>query len=213
MKLAIIGSGELGQEIYELALEDRCAGAWEEIFFVDIRNENNQDVVLEDEFIRDCDKQTVEVIIAMGEPAMREKMRIKYTDLGYRFATLIHASAWISPSATIKPGTVIFPFVYVAHGTTIGENALVHTHAVIENDCYIERDTFVSYGSVTGAKTRIGQASFIGPNATIRDGISIGEQAIIGMGSVVVKDIEPRVVGVGNPCSKLRENLTRKVFK
>lgn len=51
----------------------------------------------------------------------------------------------------------------------------------------------------------IGSNVWIGANAVVLPGISIGENSIIGAGSVVSKDIPPNVVAVGCPCRVLRE--------
>ena len=51
----------------------------------------------------------------------------------------------------------------------------------------------------------IGENVWIGANAVVLPGITIGDNSVIGVGSVVTKDIPPNVVAVGNPCRVLRE--------
>ncbi|WP_028021713.1 sugar O-acetyltransferase [Enterovibrio calviensis] len=51
----------------------------------------------------------------------------------------------------------------------------------------------------------IGNNVWIGANSVILPGVSVGENSVIGAGSVVTKDIPPNVVAVGNPCRVLRE--------
>lgn len=46
---------------------------------------------------------------------------------------------------------------------------------------------------------------WIGANAVICGGVTIGEGSVIGAGSVVTKDIPPMVVAAGNPCRVIRE--------
>ena len=46
---------------------------------------------------------------------------------------------------------------------------------------------------------------WIGANAVICGGVTIGEGCVIGAGSVVTKDIPPMVVAAGNPCRVIRE--------
>ncbi len=52
---------------------------------------------------------------------------------------------------------------------------------------------------------RIGNNVWIGANAVILPGVTIGDNSVIGAGSVVTKDIPANVVAVGNPCRVLRE--------
>jgi acetyltransferase-like isoleucine patch superfamily enzyme len=58
----------------------------------------------------------------------------------------------------------------------------------------------------------IGSYTYIGSGALIREGVTIGDNVIIGMGSVVLKDVPDKSVMVGNPAKKLRENISGKVF-
>ncbi len=51
----------------------------------------------------------------------------------------------------------------------------------------------------------IGKNCWIGANAVILPGITIGDNVVVGAGSVVTKDLPSNVVAVGNPCRVLRE--------
>ena len=51
---------------------------------------------------------------------------------------------------------------------------------------------------------RIGNNVWIGANAVVLPGITIGDNSVIGAGSVVTRDVPPDVVAVGNPCRVLR---------
>ena len=76
--------------------------------------------------------------------------------------------------------------VFVAHNVEIGENTLVIAKAEIS-------------GSV-----KIARNCWIGASACIREHITVGDGALVGMGAVVVKDVEPGSVVVGNPARKIR---------
>ena len=52
---------------------------------------------------------------------------------------------------------------------------------------------------------RIGRNCWIGAGALIMPGVTIGDNTVIGAGSVVTRDIPANVVAVGNPCRVLRE--------
>lgn len=52
---------------------------------------------------------------------------------------------------------------------------------------------------------RIGNNVWIGANSVILPGVTIGDNSVIGAGSIVTKDIPANVVAVGNPCRVLRE--------
>ena len=52
----------------------------------------------------------------------------------------------------------------------------------------------------------IGQNVWIGGGCIILPGVSIGDNSVIGAGSVVTKDIESNVIAVGNPCKVIKKN-------
>lgn len=57
------------------------------------------------------------------------------------------------------------------------------------------------------ADTYIGQNCFIGARSLILPGVRIGDGAVVGAGSVVVKDVPPGCVVAGNPAQIVRENI------
>jgi maltose O-acetyltransferase len=60
------------------------------------------------------------------------------------------------------------------------------------------------HGPVITAPVTIGAGSMIGSGSTILAGVTIGEGVVVGAGSVVVKDLEPNAVYVGNPARLVR---------
>ena len=62
-----------------------------------------------------------------------------------------------------------------------------------------------SSGIVCGKPVLIADDVWIGAGCVVNPGVKIGEKTIIGSGSVVVSDIPPNVIAVGNPCHVIRE--------
>lgn len=60
-------------------------------------------------------------------------------------------------------------------------------------------------GSEYGKPVRIGNNVWIGGSVVIVAGVTIGDNSVIGAGSVVVKDIPANVVAVGNPCKVIKQ--------
>ncbi len=101
----------------------------------------------------------------------------------------------IGNDVTIKPG------VQVWDGITIEDNVFIGPNVTFTNDLKprskIYPDEFL--------KTTIKKGASLGANSTILPGIIIGENAMIGAGSVVTKDVPDNEIWVGNPAKFLRK--------
>ena len=66
---------------------------------------------------------------------------------------------------------------------------------------YKERNKGLEYAK----PIKVGNNVWIGGNVTVLPGVSIGDNVVIGAGSVVTKDISSNVIAVGNPCKIIKE--------
>ena len=89
--------------------------------------------------------------------------------------------------------------IYVGDHTMFGPNVTIATagHPV----CPELREQGLQYNM----PVHIGRNCWLGAGVIVLPGVTIGDNAVIGAGSIVTKDIPPNVVAVGNPCRVLRE--------
>lgn len=107
---------------------------------------------------------------------------------------LIENEARIGNHVTIKPGVQIWD------GVTLEDHVFVGPNVTFTND----KNPKSKNKDFVLEKTWVKKRASIGGNATILPGITIGENAVIGAGSVVTKDVPDNETWVGNPAKKLR---------
>lgn len=106
-------------------------------------------------------------------------------------------------------GVIIEDDVQIGALTVIGRGAIDNT--VLKRGSKVDNSTFISHNVVLGEDTFVvgesimfgssstGKQVLVSGNSTIRDGRHIGDKAVIGMGSVVVKNVENEAIVKGNP--------------
>ena len=104
---------------------------------------------------------------------------------------------------------VIGHTAYINRGTMIdaSERVEIGANAMLGPFCYITDHDHVigSADDLVSKPTRIGARCWLGAHVTVLKGVSIGDDTVVGAGSVVTKSLPARVIAVGNPARVLRE--------
>ena len=120
-----------------------------------------------------------------------------------RFVRLIHPGAAVSRRAAIGHGSCIGPGCAVSGQVEIGAHAWLGNLAVIGHDGVLGAGVTIAPCATLAGGVTLGAQAYVGSSAVLRPGITVGEGALIGMGAVVVRDVPPAVVVVGNPARPL----------
>jgi len=130
---------------------------------------------------------------------------------------------------SIGDNTKVGTFVEIQKGASIGQNCKISSHSFICEGVHIADNCFIGHGVMftndlfpratnpdgsqqtdedwTLVETFVEKGASIGSNATILCGVRIGENALVGAGAVVTKDVPANTVVVGNPAKVVKSEL------
>lgn len=118
---------------------------------------------------------------------------------GYTCASFVSPRAFVWRTAEIGENAFVFEDNVVQHGVRIGDDVVLWSGNHIGHRTVVEDHVFIASHVVVSGFCRIGASSFVGVNVAVGDGLTIGADCVVGAGAVVVKDLAPRGVYVGNP--------------
>jgi acetyltransferase-like isoleucine patch superfamily enzyme len=125
----------------------------------------------------------------------------------------IRESNRIGDNVSVGTLSVIEHHVQIGNGVRIHTQAFIPEFSVLEDDCWIGPNvvfTNAKYPLSPGVKDQLAgpiirRAAKIGANATILPGVVVGENALVGAGAVVARDVPAGAVVAGNPARVIRQ--------
>lgn len=133
--------------------------------------------------------------------------------------TRVWAFAHVMKGAVIGAQCNICDHAFVESGARVGDRVIVKNNALVWDKVTLEDDVFVGPNAVFTndfvpraafknspdqfLPTRVRRNATIGANATIVCGVTIGESAFVGAGTVIVRDVPSHAMMVGNPARQI----------
>ena len=132
----------------------------------------------------------------------------------FEFVNAIHPSVIIGNNVKLGTGIVAMAGCIFNPKSEIGNFTFFATGAQVEHDNNICDFSSISAGSITGGFVKLGKFSAITLGVIVLDRIEIGENTVVGAGSLVTKSLPDNVLAYGNPCKIIRSrNLGEKFLK
>lgn len=208
-RLAIIGSGDLGQLIAHHAVNDghfQVAG-----FFDDFREVN----ALAGAYpVLGGTEKVLELFLSGGFDALMIGIGYKYLQvrqsLFQRYQNqiplgqIVHSSTIMDASCRLGQGVFVLPGCVLDRNVVLGDNVLLNTGCTIAHDSSVAAHTFLSPRVAVAGFVQIGEGCNIGINTTIIDNLTIGQGIQTGGGTVIITNLSQPGLYVGNPARFIR---------
>jgi sugar O-acyltransferase (sialic acid O-acetyltransferase NeuD family) len=119
-------------------------------------------------------------------------------------ATIVHSSCFVDRTAHVPPGAVLLPGCVLDKGVVLGENVLLNTACAIAHDTRVGNNCFLGPRVSLAGFIEIGESCFLGVSTTIIDRIKICAGVQTGGGAVVINNITEPGLYVGVPARRVR---------
>ncbi len=116
-----------------------------------------------------------------------------------RFATFIAPSASIGATSSVSRGSILLDGVVVTADARIGEHVVVMPNCTITHDDVLEDFATLAAGVALGGGVTVGEAAYLGMNASVRQRVMVGAGATVGMAAAVLREVPPGETWVGVP--------------
>jgi sugar O-acyltransferase (sialic acid O-acetyltransferase NeuD family) len=137
----------------------------------------------------------------LGEEALplRQRLQLRLEAQGWRFVSVIHRTAVVSPFARLGAAVQLMAGAIVQPGAQLEQGCIINTGAVVEHDSVVGQWSQLAPRAVMCGNTRLGAGSHVGAGAVLRQGLVLGAHTRVGAGAVVIKDFAGNGMLLGIP--------------
>jgi sugar O-acyltransferase (sialic acid O-acetyltransferase NeuD family) len=140
----------------------------------------------------------------VGRGKRREEIFKKMAIPDSRYATIVHATAFVPDTVIIHPGVLIMANSYIGPAAEIGSNTLIKSSCLIGHNTIVGQLCTFSAGSIVSSYVKIGKCSDVAFGARVMEKIVLGNYATVGAASLILKDVGDSEIHVGSPARFLR---------
>jgi len=151
MQLIILGAGGFGRTVADVAAQ---SGAYDEIRFLD-DNAQTEDVIGKCADVSSHVDENTVFYPAFGNNESRVSWLKRLAENGCKIATIVHPTAYVSPTVRMAEGNVVLPHAIVNTGCELKVGCIVNCGAIVDHGCVLEEGVHVCLGAIVKAENRI----------------------------------------------------------
>lgn len=144
-------------------------------------------------------------VIAIGNPRTRKKVEEKLKNIGVlHFPNLIHPSVIKSETVLLGEGNIICAGAILTTDIRIGNQNIININSTVGHDSVLGNYVTVAPLVAISGNVTLNDLTEVGTGASIRQGLTLEHGSMLGMGSVLTKNMPENQIFVGNPAKFLK---------
>ena len=150
--------------------------------------------------------EDVALVVCAGRGEVRERLVGRLHRLGVgagRFTSIIHPRAVLDRDTVLGTGAIILAGVVATAQVTIRDHVVCMPNVVLTHDDVIDSYATLCAGVVLGGNVHVGERAYLGMSCSVREGCTVRARAMVGMGAVVIEDVDSNRTWVGVPARPL----------
>lgn len=210
-KIAIVGTGGFARELVTLVQDiNKNKPMYELIGFIDGSvakgtNINGYPVIgCDDEIEKTTEK--IGLVLSLGNPKLKKKIKEKFTNPLIYYPTLIHPSVIVGDEKYVKIGAGCI----ICAGCILTTNIVIKDFVTLNLQCTVGHDTIINEFSAfmpscnISGEVNVAEGVYCGTGVKIINLTNIGEFTTVGAGAVVAKPLPAKCTAVGVPAKPIK---------
>ena len=139
-----------------------------------------------------------------NDQILRSQIFKRLNEAGIKTLSYVDPSTNLGGKNQLGPGTIIFPNCYLGYKTDTQIGSIIQSGSLIEHHSVVGNFVNINPRLTTGGFVKFDDFAQINISVDISNRVTIGEHAIVGAGSLVLNNCEPRSLYYGRPASFVR---------
>lgn len=153
------------------------------------------------------DHPETDLVVCAGKGSSRRAIVASLLALGIgreQYATVVHPSVSLGTGCTVGVGSILLAGCVLTADVSVGDHVVCMPQVTLTHDDVLADYATLTAGVSLGGGVRVGEAAYIGMNASVREGCTVASDAVLGMGAVLLRDQPRDTVFAGVPARPIR---------
>ena len=204
-ELILIGAGGMGLEVLGVAMNSFGFGS--SFIFKGFLDDNENADTGGEQHLGSISKykpnENDVFVCTLGDIKTKESLIQTILDKNGSFISLIHKGADVSASASIGEGCIVMRNAHLGNNAVLDSHVLAQIGCVIGHHVEVQSFARIDCYAICVGGSKVGNSSVIHSGSVINHNVEIGNHAVVGANSFVIRNVKSNTTVYGNPAKKI----------